>query len=190
MKTKTTLMLVAMAYMTFGVPFQHMRFDQNIDTNGIQSIKGNSDGSIMLQSGGSVLELPQNDGITFMVQEDDTINFNLQDEVLGQKLGNPLGRILVNGKTLASVIDEIVTSQVEIKLQGIATASEITNSIRGMIYNPLWGKKLAVIGDSLISSPTRETSYPAFIAQRNNMTLVHNGRGGEKLCEHRYDDQG
>ncbi len=51
-----------------------------------------------------------------------------------------------------------------------------------MVYNPLWGKKLAAIGDSLISSPTHSTSYPYYIAQRNNMTLVHNGRSGERLC--------
>ena len=51
-----------------------------------------------------------------------------------------------------------------------------------MVYNPLWGKKLAAIGDSLISSPTHDTSYPYYIAQRNNMTLVHNGRSGERLC--------
>ena len=51
-----------------------------------------------------------------------------------------------------------------------------------MTWNPLWGKKLAVIGDSLISAPTKETSYPAYIAQRNNMVLVHNGRSGERLC--------
>ena len=51
-----------------------------------------------------------------------------------------------------------------------------------MVYNPLWGKKLAVIGDSLTCTPKVEQSYPYFIAQRNNMTLVHNGRSGERLC--------
>ena len=50
------------------------------------------------------------------------------------------------------------------------------------MYNPLWGKKLSVIGDSLTCYPEIETSYPYYIAQRNNMTLVHSGRKGERLC--------
>ena len=50
-----------------------------------------------------------------------------------------------------------------------------------MVYNPLWGKKLAVIGDSLIASPTSKT-YAHYLAWRNNMVLVHKGRSGEKLC--------
>jgi len=57
-----------------------------------------------------------------------------------------------------------------------------SETVGQMVYNPLWGKKLAAIGDSLISSPSHNTSYPYYIAQRNNMTLVHNGRSGERLC--------
>ena len=58
-----------------------------------------------------------------------------------------------------------------------------------MVYNPLWGKKLAVIGDSLTCSPANY-SYPDYIAQRNNMTLVHKGRNGERLCSDRTNELG
>ena len=53
--------------------------------------------------------------------------------------------------------------------------------------NPLWGRKLVVIGDSLTTCPTVEKSYPSKIAARNNMVLVHNGRNGERLCEDTVD---
>ena len=65
-----------------------------------------------------------------------------------------------------------------------------SETVGQMVYNPLWGKKLAAIGDSLIASPTIETSYPYYIAQRNNMTLVHKGRSGKKLCHDRTNELG
>ena len=66
----------------------------------------------------------------------------------------------------------------------------ISNTIQEMVYNPLWGKKLAVIGDSLTVTPTVETSWSANIARRNNMILVNKGRSGERLCVDRTNEFG
>ena len=191
MKKATVISIaIMMATISFGVPFENMKFNQEIDTNAVKALTSNNNGSIYMVAGQNDMEIPPSDGINFIVQEDGVVNFHFQEEILGQQLGNPLARILINGKTLSQTIEELVAQKIAEQLVGVATSEAITNTIRGMVYNPLWGKKLAVIGDSLISSPTRETSYPAYIAQRNNMTLVHKGRSGEKLCEHRYDDQG
>lgn len=181
---------IMMATISFGVPFENMKFNQEIDTNAVKALTSNNDGSIYMVAGQNNIEIPPSDGINFIVQEDGVVNFNFQEEILGQQLGNPLSRIFINGKTLYQTIDELVAQKVSEQLVGVATSEAITNTIRGMVYNPLWGKKLAVIGDSLISSPTRETSYPAYIAQRNNMVLVHNGRSGEKLCLDRVNELG
>lgn len=70
------------------------------------------------------------------------------------------------------------------------TPPGVTNIVNEMTSNPLWGKKLAVIGDSLTCTPSKEQSYGAFIAKRNNMVLVNNGRGGEKLCNDRTNALG
>jgi len=70
------------------------------------------------------------------------------------------------------------------------TPPGVTNIVNEMTSNPLWGKKLAVIGDSLTCTPSKEQSYSAFIARRNNMVLVNNGRGGEKLCNDRTNALG
>lgn len=94
----------------------------------------------------------------------------------------PLTRIKVNGKSLLDFINEAVDAR-----NAYNDRTATTNTVRDLVYNPLWGKKLAVIGDSLTCTPTKETSYPYYIAQRNNMTLVHNGRSGERLCTDRSE---
>lgn len=49
------------------------------------------------------------------------------------------------------------------------------------LKNPLFGKKLAIIGDSQSCTPNKETCYAGLIAKRNNMQYVNNGVGGTKL---------
>lgn len=107
--------------------------------------------------------------------DDGKLNINFAENDLD--FGEPIERIHINGVTLKDIIRNETY-----KYMSSITPLALTNIVLGMTWNPLWGKKLVVIGDSLISSPTRETSYPSFIAQRNNMTLVHKGRSGERLC--------
>lgn len=191
-KHKTTYlgMVMAMTFSAFGVPFQNMSLQQDVDTNAISAISSTADGGICIVSGKPPPDMSPTDGICFLVDEDSTINFKFPDMVLGQDMGNPLERILVNGKPLSESLQELVVQNIQDQLSGVATTGAITKAIQSMVYNPLWGKKLAVIGDSLISTPTRNTSYPAYIAQRNNMTLVHNGRSGEMLCMDRTNELG
>ncbi len=101
-------------------------------------------------------------GITFEVKEDGELRFIFQSDVMGQPIGNPMNRITINGVSLLRIIDDRI--QEKIQQAGGISPSSITNQIRGMVYNPLWGKKLAVIGDSLTCTPKVEQSYPYFIA--------------------------
>ncbi len=133
------------------------------------------------------------DGITFDVYEDGDVNFFFNDVPEGI---NPLDKILVNGIPLAqsirdTVMDAMRDASTQLGEQQTNISRQVSSETVGqMVYNPLWGKKLAAIGDSLISSPTHNTSYPYYIAQRNNMTLVHNGRSGERLCHDKTNELG
>ena len=108
--------------------------------------------------------------------EDSTIRFTFDETDI---LGNPIDRIMVNGKPLKQLISELVESKSD-----IAAPDKVREFISTYHPNPLWGKKLVAVGDSLITRPlpAESTSYPAFIAKRNNMTLVHKGVRGKKLC--------
>jgi hypothetical protein len=106
--------------------------------------------------------IQQVNGITFEVKEDGELRFIFQSDVMGQPIGNPMNRITINGVSLLRIIDDRI--QEKIQQAGGISPSSITNQIRGMVYNPLWGKKLAVIGDSLTCTPKVEQSYPYFIA--------------------------
>ena len=97
------------------------------------------------------------DGIVIQIGEEDGkiwFYFSFQEG-----MDDPIERVLVNGRTLKSRIQDIIDRKC-----GIYTPSFYTNLVLDMSFNPLWGKKLAVIGDSLISAPTKATSYPYYIA--------------------------
>ena len=98
---------------------------------------------------------------------------------------DPMDKIFVNGIKMSDIVAEKVQSGIE-----HSQYETTSNIVRQMTYNPLWGKKLAVIGDSLTVSPSKELSYGAFIAKRNNMVFVNNGRSGEKLCVDRTNELG
>ena len=113
-------------------------------------------------------------GITLDVLDDGTLNFNFDETDL---LDNPIDRVYVNGKRLT----EIIREKVELSIGQL----DPTNQALSMLANPLWGKKLVAIGDSLTTAyPYSDLShsYPAYIAKRNNMTLVHKGVAGKMLC--------
>jgi hypothetical protein len=48
--------------------------------------------------------------------------------------------------------------------------------------NPLYGKKLTIIGDSQSCTPSRSDCYAGLIAKRNNMVYVNKGVGGTALA--------
>ena len=102
-------------------------------------------------------------GVTVDIYEDGKLKIYFNDPLAD---ANPLDKILVNDVPLLDEIDKRVFKQ----------------------YNPLYGKKLAVVGDSLTVAPSVGKSYSSFIAQRNNMILVNKGKSGQKLCGVKTND--
>ena len=199
--TTTLWIVILSAIACFAVDFQSINLSQNVNTNALDVV--NTCLSKM-ENGTVVVKTDESDitdidsqrvhgnanGITFDMYEDGEMRIYFEDD--GR---SPLDKVVINGKTLNDTIHDAVSQTVAQMLNNgqsmivqyiddkmDSRVGDVSNAVNAMVYNPLWGKKLAVIGDSLISSPTRETSYPAYIAQRNNMVLVHNGRSGEKLC--------
>ena len=195
MKTTLSFGLFMCALVAQCVPFERMNLHKEIVPEALdaasQSLRQSNNGDLTILSGGHTSgEIPQevldSDGITFHVKDDGTINFIIDnDDIIGFPHASLLDRIIVNGITMKSLMNDIVMDESKKH-----SPSAITNTILDMAYNPLWGKKLAAIGDSFIAWPTHNTSYPAFIAQRNNMTLVHNGRGGEELVGDKTNELG
>ena len=64
---------------------------------------------------------------------------------------DPMDKIFVNGIKMSDIVAEKVQSGIEQTKYEAAS-----NIVKQMTYNPLWGKKLAVIGDSLTCSPSKD----------------------------------
>jgi len=174
-----------------GVPFESLNLSQNVEANALDAINAtmeNTNGISFIKSQDSRISgIPESkmrtaNGITFDIYEDGEVRFFF-DETDDPR--DPLDKILVNNKKMSQVIQEKIDAG-DMDKAKLATS----NTILEMTYNPLWGKKLAVIGDSLTCSPGVNQSYSFFIAQRNNMVLVNKGRGGEKLCVDRTNELG
>lgn len=190
MKRNLTHLIAISCLMAGAVNFENVKFSQNIETRAIDVVNS----AIIGTNGVVSLKTPDTDfsgipedkiqsanGVTFDIYEDGEIRFffDATDDARA-----PMDRIFVNGKKLSQEIKEMVDAGIsEYDAQmSILTPPGVSNVVSEMVYNPLLGKKLAVIGDSLTVSPSKELSYGSFIAKRNNMTLVNKGRGGEKLC--------
>ena len=194
MHMKRIIPYLVAAVTALGVPLENLNLQQNIDSGAMDAIsqeiaKTNTTMIIGLNgvdmNGIPTERLTLLDGITFDIYEDGEVNFFFNDMPVEM---SPLEKMMFNGSSLKSLIDGIVERKVMDVL-----ALTVTNIARNVssdvvaerVYNPLWGKKLAVIGDSLISNPRTTESYAYYVSQRNNMTLVHNGRSGEMLCKDR-----
>ena len=150
-----------------GANLENISLKKNIDTEALDTVSKSmsmtndtlflgvdTTGHLLSPSNTKVINL---NGILIDIYDDGKLQICFNDPV---EDANPFDKIMINDKTLFQEIEYRITKT----------------------FNPLYGKKLAVIGDSLTCYPSMEKSYPYFIAQRNNMTLVHAGRGGEKLC--------
>lgn len=78
-------------------------------------------------------------------------------------------KVFINGKSLKTIIEEEVYLSKYQKLNMDAKQE-----------NPLWGKKLSVIGDS----EAQEGSYVFNISSRNNMIMNHHAIGGTSMIGH------
>ena len=173
MKSIASIFAFLLIGAAFAVPFERMRLGQDINTNVLNTLQekmNSTNGTLVLRASSSYQgEIPYDrvnasNGITFDVYEDGEVKFffDTQDD---QR--NPADRIFVNGKTLNQLIQEQIPENI----------LDIVNQ-----NNPLWKKKLVVLGDSLVMNPYDGTTYSAYIAGRNNMTLLNKGKSGKKLC--------
>ena len=147
------------------ITFNKMKFSQDIDLNALQATQESlkSTNQVLIigtkDTSASIVEqqnVQNANGIVFDIHDEGDVKFVFQDSDI---LGNPLDRVLFNGRSLRELIQDEMRNNMQVLLPG-----QMTNLVLNMTHNPLWGKKLAVIGDSLISAPTKATSYPSYIA--------------------------
>ena len=164
MRKTTTLLAIAiwLCQIVGAAQFQNIPFNQDIDTNSIETagkvLSMTNDTAILgVSTDGmnntSKVRAGDVNGVTVDIYEDGKLKIYFNDPLAD---ANPLDKILVNDVPLLDEIDKRVFKQ----------------------YNPLYGKKLAVVGDSLTVAPSVGKSYSSFIAQRNNMVLVNKGKSG------------
>lgn len=184
--------------MAMAVNFENIKFSQNIDMHAIDTVNNavtGTNGVVSVKTpdtdfnGIPPEKIRASNGITFDIYEDGELKFFFDTTDDNR---DPMDRIFVNGKKMSDEIHERIRAGIEQNNRDLDLLSPpgVSNIVSGITYNPLLGKKLAVIGDSLTVSPSKELSYGAFIAKRNNMVLVNKGRGGEKLCNDRTNALG
>ena len=171
-RNTTTLLALAMGLQLFATPFQNIRFDQNINTQSLETtekvLSMTNDTAILgvtseEMNSTAKLRASEVNGVTIDIYEDGKLKLYFTDPLEGT---DPLDKILVNDIPLLKAIEDRIVG-------------------RG---NPLWGKKLAILGDSLTVVPGIPKSYGACIAERNNMELFNMGRGGKALCIDKEDN--
>lgn len=183
-KLASTLAALALSMSLMGVPFQNLKFNQEMDVQSLDAVNKSmksTNGLVVVSSmeNWGEHQYPSNvNGVVFKILEDGVVRFDFDEDPVSEP---PTERLIINGIPLNTLIDQKIQAAIVNNLDSI-TKSSMTGLVQRMVYNPLWGKKLAVIGDSLTSTPTLETSYPYYIAQRNEMVLVHNGQPGKCLC--------
>ena len=180
----TTLMVATHA---ISATFEHMNLRQEMDVDQLevvgQALSQPTSGVTLISCGKVKGEIPQAnldgvEGMVFELREGGVVNFVMEDDGLQENPPSAAERILIGDKSLKVLVDEAVDA-----LASQYSAQAITNQVLDLVYNPLLNKKLAVVGGTIASTPTIGTSWPAFIAQRNHMSIFHNGKVGERICE-------
>lgn len=162
----TFVMAFAIGLDLMAVPFGNLRLDQEINVQSINAVNEavtSTNGTTLIGSKkGDFPEQEGNEDITFHVGDKGGIKFILEAEEDDTEV---IGRISVNGKPLKTLIAE--------------QALDAVNA-----NNPLWRKKLAIVGDSLTMNPypNEGKRYVDYISERNNMVLVNKGMSGRQLC--------
>ena len=68
--------------------------------------------------------------------------------------------------------------------------AKVNNALNELESNPLWGKKVSFLGDSICAGADTDVSYLGgygrIIAERNNMTYQNLGRGGATITAETY----
>lgn len=167
-----------------GVTLNNMKLNQDIKLDKIDIVdetiqKTNS--TLIIQDGitqGNIYDsenLKDTNGITFDAQ-DGFVKFFFNDGTPMQSMD----RILVNNKSLGQILYGQNQEMIDLIVE-----QKVDEKIKIMNPNPLWGKKLGIMGDSETTVPSINESFGALIAARNNMTLYHHGVGGKRLVSNR-----
>ena len=169
MKRTLTYAMAAFALSAIAVPFENIRFDTQIDvgtmTNIMSTMEVDSNGTMTFKQPGLPQEVVEqgrmslNSNMVFQqlsgkieLRTDTNTEFQVYSSKIGRIVQNnpdELSGVVVNGKSLR----------------------EIVNVYGG---NPIYGKKIAVIGDSEINGAYEcgnTTTYPNYIVARNNMMM-------------------
>ena len=152
MRQTLASIVLGLCVQTLAVPFQNMRLDHNIDTQSMDIVShtiGETNGTLRI---GKVIgghpTYGNFNGIIFDIYDEGELRFMFNELPDGV---DPMDKIFVNGRKMSDIMAEKVQSGIE-QSQYEATS----NIVRQMTYNPLWGKKLAVIGDSLTCTPSKD----------------------------------
>lgn len=180
-KVIATLLLSMVVSYSFSVTINNMPLNQEVNTNSIEAINSSMDsvsGTLVIKSKDTntnrLERIKSTNGVTIDIYEDGELKLYFENELNSKA---PMDRITVNDVSISKLVEQMIDHKMS-----MSSPSSISNTISEMVYNPLWGKKLAVVGDSLTEAPSKAQSWPEFIRRRNNMTLVHAGQGGKKLC--------
>ena len=152
MRQTLASIVLGLCIQTLAVPFQNMRLDHNIDTQSMDIVShtiGETNGTLRI---GKVIGNPpvfgNINGITFDIYDEGELRFMFSELPDGV---DPMDKIFVNGIKMSDIVAEKVKSGIEQTKYEAAS-----NIVKQMTYNPLWGKKLAVIGDSLTCTPSKD----------------------------------
>ena len=158
MRQKLASIVLGICVQTLAVPFQNMNLDHNIDTQSMDIVSHTiGETNETLRIGRVLGDNPTYgniNGITFDIYDEGELRFMFSELPDGV---DPMDRIFVNGKKLSDEIHERIQNGIEQNNRDLEILSPpgVSNIVSGMEYNPLWGKKLAVIGDSLTCSPSK-----------------------------------
>ena len=166
MKTAMTYIGVAMfAISATATTFENIRLDTNLDIGTMTNIMSHME---VDGSGNMVFKRP---GLPSEVVEQGSMNLN-DNMVFHQLTGQIEFRTDTNieWQTYSPLIDRIVYGNPD-----LLTKFKVNGkTIQEVAGNPIYGKKIAVVGDSEINGAyecDRTTTYPNYIVQRNNMTM-------------------
>lgn len=182
MKTAITYIGIAMfAISATATTFENIRLDTNLDVGTMTNIMSHME---VDGSGNMVFKRP---GLPSEVVEQGSMSLN-DNMVFHQLTGQIEFRTDTNveWQTYSPLIDRIVYGNPDL-LTKFKVNGKTIPEVAG---NPIYGKKIAVVGDSEINGAyecDRTTTYPNYIVQRNNMTMFQTCTS--KLAMPRYTNQ-
>ena len=182
MKTAMTCIGVAMfAISATATTFENIRLDTNLDVGTMTNIMSHME---VDGSGNMVFKRP---GLPSEVVEQGSMSLN-DNMVFHQLTGLIEFRTDTNveWQTYSPLIDRIVYGNPDLLTKFKVNGKTIPD----VAGNPIYGKKIAVVGDSEINGAyecDNRTTYPNYIVQRNNMTMFQTCTS--KLAMPRYPNQ-